>query len=114
MILEIVCDNDGFISGDTQAITDHFTNNPTHVSSYRAVGDSATPTPYSSGNSTIPELTSDPSSPTAGQAWVLATPLAAIGSPIGILLALTYATTTFSYQFSYRTTENTTIRTVLS
>lgn len=114
MILEIVCDNDGFISTDTQAITDHFTNNPTHVSSYRAIGDSAAPTPYTAGSGTIPEVTTDPVSPTAGQVWVLAADLGAVGTPIGLLLSLTYAVSNFDYKLSYRTSEGTTVRAVLN
>lgn len=67
-----------------------------------------------SGTTLIPEFTSDPVSPVAGQVWVLATSLGAVGTPIGLLMALTHATSLFSYQLSYRTTENTTIRTVLA
>jgi hypothetical protein len=64
-------------------------------------------------NVTIPELYTDPIAPTAGSAWVLATDIGAIGTPIGLLLSLTHAVSTFSYQFSYRTNEGTTIRTGL-
>jgi hypothetical protein len=68
----------------------------------------------SSGTPVIPELYADPVSPTHEQTWVLATPLSTTGSPIGLLLALTYSTTKVSYQLSYFTLENTIIRTVLS
>ncbi len=68
---------------------------------------------------TIPEYATDPVSPAANSAWVLKTVAGgiSIGSPIGLLLALTYAVTSggsTTYQFSYRTTEATTIRTTLS
>lgn len=55
---------------------------------------------------TIPELTSDPIDPQAGDAWVLQSGSA--GTPIGLLLALTKPTAT--YLFSYRTLAGTTIR----
>lgn len=68
---------------------------------------------------TIPEITADPVSPSPGDAWVLASAFNGImdGTPIGMLLALTYtgdqgAPTTF--QFSYRTSEGTTKRVSLS
>lgn len=64
----------------------------------------------SSGPLQIPEYISDPISPSSQDVWVLRTPL--IGTPIGLLLALTY--TTDQYQLSYRTLENTTVRTNLS
>ncbi len=63
-----------------------------------------------SGSVSIPELSSDPVSPAAQSAWVLKTSL--IGTPIGLLLALTHST--ILYQFSYRTLESTTIRVVMS
>ena len=57
---------------------------------------------------TIPELTSDPVSPIPEEAWVLHTSGPSVGSPIGLLLALTYATPSAgTYQFSYYTTEGT-------
>lgn len=69
--------------------------------------------------STIPQLSTDPSSPNAEDAWVLKQGQAAIpdGTPIGLLLALTYTgnqASAVSYQFSYRTQEGTTVRTTLT
>tara|TARA_R110000868_G_C10972640_1_gene770674 strand:- start:12856 stop:13152 length:297 start_codon:yes stop_codon:yes gene_type:complete len=64
----------------------------------------------------IPQVSTDPASPAAEDAWVLRSGSGgaiADGTPIGLLLALTYtgnAGTSFSYQFSYRTNEGTTIR----
>ena len=70
------------------------------------------------GTLTIPEFTTDPSSPISNQAWVLKSGSGGSGggSPIGLLLALTYASTggSTTYQFSYQTTEGTTVRTTLS
>lgn len=63
-----------------------------------------------SSSNIIPEVTVDPVSLPAGTPWVLRTGRA--GSPIGLLLALTY--TTDLYQFSYRTLEGTTVRTTLA
>ena len=60
-------------------------------------------------NNTIPEYTSDPVSPIAGQAWVLKQNA---GTPIGLLLAITRAAPI--YYFSYYTYEGTTVRTLLS
>ena len=62
------------------------------------------------GTANLPEYLVDPSSPTAGETWVLRSPVA--GSPIGLLLALTNATN--GYKLSYRTTEGTTVRAILS
>ncbi len=67
----------------------------------------------------IPELTSDPTSPTAQQAWVLRSGGGQTGGgdPIGLLLSLTNPGSSgggYTYQFSYYTTEGTTIRTALS
>ena len=73
-----------------------------------------------SGSNSIQELTADPASPTAQQAWVLRSGTGggiADGTPIGLLLALTYTNNTgspFTYQFSYYTNEGTTIRSALS
>lgn len=66
-----------------------------------------------SGSNAIPEVYSDPVSPTLGQTWVLATAIANVGQPIGLLLSLTYAVNKYTYQFSYYTTENIIIRTSL-
>jgi hypothetical protein len=62
----------------------------------------------------IPELHTDPSPPVPQSTWVLATVLEAAGSPMGLLLSLTYGVDIDTYQLSYRTLEGTTIRTVLS
>jgi hypothetical protein len=72
----------------------------------------------------IPQVATDPTSPNAEDAWVLKTGSGATGAipdgtPIGLLLSLTYTdcpstTTTLLYQFSYRTQEGTTIRAALS
>ncbi len=58
----------------------------------------------------IPEYTSDPSNPRAGDAWVLKTSSggggAGSGEPLGLLLALTNAGASASvttYQFSFET-----------
>jgi hypothetical protein len=56
-------------------------------------------------NNTIPEVTSDPATPVAGQAWVLKE---GTGTPLGLLLAITTAGVT--YFLSYRTYEGTTVR----
>lgn len=66
-------------------------------------------------NVVIPELTSDPVSPTSEEAWVLYSGTIPAGTPMGLLLSLTYATpTTGTYQFSYRTLEGTTKRVALT
>lgn len=72
--------------------------------------------PGSTGTVTIPEYTSDPGSPAANSAWVLRGGSGGgipDGTPIGLLLALTYTNNSgspFTYDFSYRTTEGTTVR----
>lgn len=63
----------------------------------------------SGGSASIQQLTSDPVSPTAESAWVLATQVATVGSPMGLLLALTNSANRFTYQFRYRTIEGTTV-----
>ena len=73
----------------------------------------------SGGTLVIPELTSDPVSPSPEQAWVLYTFVggSGSGSPIGLLLALTYAGGgggTATYQFSYQTIEGPIKRVTLS
>lgn len=116
MILEIVCDNDGFVSSDTVAITNHFTSNPTHISSYRAVGDLATPAGYGTGgSSTIPQVTTDPVSPTAGQIWVLATGTVGTGGQAMGVLGLTYSRSEVRrYDLSYKASNGSIIRMRLS
>lgn len=114
MITYAVCDQDGFVSLSVEGDIAHYAANPTHTSHIGVGGDSSTPIPYSGGSGTIPEVLIDPSSPTPGQVWVLATQISQSGTPIGLLLSLTYSNNLFSYQLSYRTSENTTVRTVLS
>ena len=58
------------------------------------------------GSVSIPEYPADPSSPATNDAWVLRQQGA--GSPIGLLLSLTYATN--KYKFSYRTIAGETVR----
>lgn len=54
----------------------------------------------------IPELTSDPVSPTPEEAWVLYSGTIPAGTPMGLLLSLTYGTQAIgTYQFSYKTLE---------
>lgn len=65
----------------------------------------------SASSFSIPEVTSDPASPTAGDTWVLRTGQEA-GTPIGLLLALTYSG--INYFLSYQTEANTTIRVELT
>ena len=66
----------------------------------------------------IPQLTSDPTSPLAEDAWILATISGGSGGgkPIGLLLSLTTPNTggSSTYKFSYRTKESTTVRATLS
>ena len=63
----------------------------------------------------IPELTSDPVAPDPEEAWVLYSGTIPAGTPMGLLLSLTYATSvTGTYQFSYRTLEGTTKRVSLT
>lgn len=66
------------------------------------------------GGGSIPEYTTDPVAPNPGDTWVLRVLNLEVGSPIGMLLSLTYAATTYFYYLSYRTTEGTTVRTLLS
>lgn len=73
------------------------------------------PVIYSNGSTgggavSIPELYSDPVSPSPEEAWVLASSSGVTGSPIGLLLALTYAAPLLSYQFSYKTIEGPIVR----
>lgn len=75
----------------------------------------------SSAYGVIPQYSSDPDSPTAEKAWVLATigsGASTEGMPMGLLLSLTYAETVAggatTYQLSYRTKEGNTLRTSLT
>ena len=74
----------------------------------------------------IKQYTTDPTSPKAEIPWVLrqgtggGTVEIVAGTPMGLLLALTYDSTysttavAYSYQFSYRTKEGTTVRETLT
>lgn len=67
----------------------------------------------------IQELFTDPVSPTPEEVWVLRTGSGGIpnGTPIGLLLALTYTNnsgTAFTYQLSYQTLEGPIVRVALS
>ena len=68
----------------------------------------------------IPQYSTDPSSPLAETSWVLRSGSGgaiADGTPIGLLLALTYqdnAGVAFSYLLKYRTKENTTLSVALT
>jgi len=71
------------------------------------------------GVTSIPEVTSDPGSPSAEDAWVLKSGGVVdgvAGSPRGLLLALTYTGTTSAsnYQFSYETSTEGTKRVPLT
>ncbi len=57
----------------------------------------------------IPEYNSDPVSPSPEEVWVLHTPA---GSPIGLLLALTYGVG--QYELSYKTLEGPIVRVPLT
>jgi hypothetical protein len=71
-------------------------------------------------NRLIPQLSADPAAPVAESAWVKRTGSGgaiADGTPIGLLLCLTYtgnAGSSFTYEFSYRTKEGTTLRAALA
>lgn len=106
MITFAFCDQDTFVSNDTQAIIDHLTANPTHTTRLGVMGDEGIPAHYGGGS--IAQVTTDPSAPSAGDIWVLH---GLGGDPVGLLLALTK---TAQYQLSYRTAEGTTVRTVLN
>lgn len=66
--------------------------------------------------SSVPEYSSDPISPTAGQAWVLRT----LENPVGTLQAFVggfmvqTATDDNKFEFSFRTSTGQTVRTLLS
>jgi len=68
----------------------------------------------------ISQVTEDPASPAAEEAWVLRSGTGggiADGTPMGLLLGLTYTDNggiPFTYQFSYRTKEGTTKRVSLT
>lgn len=84
-------------------------------------GEAEVNTLISSAYGLIPQLSSDPASPTAEKAWVLATlgsGASTEGMPMGLLLSLTYAETAAggatTYQLSYRTKQGTTLRASLT
>jgi len=62
------------------------------------------------GDGQLTEYSVDPSPSTINQAWILNTILVPAGSPIGLLLGLTYSTDVHRRQVSYFTALNTTIR----
>lgn len=113
MITYAVCDQDGFISLSVEGDIAHYAANPTHTSHIGIGGDTSSPVPYSAGSGTVTEVSTDPSSPTAGQTWVLHSASAIGGSPIGLLLSLTQTIVANTYLFSYYTSEGTIVRTVL-
>lgn len=87
----LVCDIDGFVAQDSDAWLQHFTDNPTHTSHIGVGGDSCSPVPYAGGSSTVPQVTSDPVSPSAGQIWVLANGTnGSAGEAMGVM-GLTYS-----------------------
>lgn len=116
MITYDVCDQDGFWSVDSAAVLDHFTTNPTHTSHVGVGGDTCSPLPYSGGgSSTIPEVSSDPVSPTAGQIWLLANGKVGTGGQAMGVLGLTYSQAEVnSYDLSIYTQEGKIIRVRMS
>ena len=65
-------------------------------------------------SSSITQLSADPASPTAQQAWVLATSTSTGGTPMGLLLSITKPSSVYSYALKYRTLEGTTVATPLT
>lgn len=66
-------------------------------------------------NVTIPQLNSDPASPTEESAWVRYTAATGAGRPVGLLLAILQPPSGGSlYEFRYRTKEGTTLGVVLT
>lgn len=98
-----VCDIDGFTSDGTEGNVQHYADNPTHTSHIGIGGDLSVPVPYSTGIPIIPQVVSDPASPTAGQMWVLAIgQVGTAGQAMGVL-GLTYSDEVVqSYQLSYK------------
>jgi hypothetical protein len=68
----------------------------------------ATDTIRGAGGS-IPQVSTDPASPAAQDAWVRATMITSPGQPIGLLLSLTRALGTYTYEFRYRTQQGITV-----
>ena len=63
-----------------------------------------------SGKGKIPQYSTDPASPAAESAWVLATPVYSDGTPLGLLLAITHTVITgYTYTLKYRTKQSTTV-----
>lgn len=63
----------------------------------------------------VPEVATDPVSPTAGQMWVLYTAgTAAISHSLAAIALLMPSISGSTYQLSYRTTESTTVRVTLT
>lgn len=103
MIQYVVCDQDGQVFQTNAGYAQHFADNPTHTSHSGACGDSASPTPYSGGSS-VPEVTSDPSSPSYGQSWVLDTGSAGTAGEAMGAMGIPYSRTEVAqYQFCVKT-----------
>jgi hypothetical protein len=68
------------------------------------------------GGVKIPEYAIDPTSPSAGDAWVLKSATGGDGTPVGLLLLITTGTFGGSagYQLSYRNNLGNTIRAVMT
>lgn len=100
----LVCDQDGYISYTEEGDDSHFLINPTHTSHIGVCGDSGAPIPYTSGgSSTIPEVTTDPVSPTINQAWVLDIGSVGVAGQAMGVLGLTYSRTEVDqYQLSIK------------
>jgi hypothetical protein len=67
----------------------------------------------SGGSTSIPELTSDPLSPSTNYSWVLHQEYIA-GSPIGMLLSLTNSVGSNTYKLSYKTISGSIVRVALT
>lgn len=77
------------------------------------------PSAGSGQSNSIQELYTDPVTPDPEEVWVLASGSTPIpdGTPIGLLLALTYTDnigSSFTYQLSYKTLEGPIVRTPLT
>ena len=63
-----------------------------------------------SGKGKIPQYSTDPTSPAAESAWVLATGVGGTGTPVGLLLAITVEVfASYTYALKYRTAQGTTL-----
>lgn len=70
--------------------------------------------PSAGGAASIPELTVDPVSPAAGYTWVLKNVTAPVGSPMGLLLAITRANEVADYKLKYKTNSGAIVGVVLA